>query len=523
MSGLKIIIIFLSLSVVLVFLFFIPLYIIQKKTKSIIKIKPNHYSKIRIDTKNKLVYMNPVKKDTNFENEVYSLDDFIYMISITPDSKDLRELFKLIVNGRSEKVILDKIAILKDIILFTFEREGEKKSYATFFPNSSPEKIDNLYFEMSETFISSKDKEIKIFKNEVSLVSDEKIFDSLYKDIKALKSKGWVIVKISYKNKILPTQKARKSRIIESNKIKSILETKGIVPYISQDFSIFASFKPGTATKNQSSLKKFNIYVRNLLMPTKEFKQEIDIKKFFVTTIYDDKKTQASLNFNLIKLQLISELKYQGKYNDTIYSSVFEEAKIIANTSTDILSKFKNKKSEMEFLEIKIQEDDKHSFNEYFLNIDSDLTNKVLVFPWQNKSKIIKEIINYVNNDSKKTTKRYSFYSFNASLINEIIEAIDDIKRNNNFLILIEDRDNYFDDIYLKEKINIIKEKGFDVILRCDSLDRRDLSRMMLFKPKYILFENKLITDLGNHNIAIDSFKNTMKTKSKHTKIFTIK
>ena len=215
------------LSMVLSFLFmlffFIILFILNKKIHK--TVKPNYYSKIKIDTNKKIVYMNPVRKDSSFKEEVYSLDDFIYMISITPDSKNLRELFKLIVNERSKGVIEEKMRMLEDVILFTFEREGEKKSYAMLFSNPATKNLDNLYFEMAETFISPKDKEIKIFNNEFSLFSDEKIFNLLYKDIKKISgtnNKRWVITKISYKYNMIPTQKSRKSRIINSNKIKSI-------------------------------------------------------------------------------------------------------------------------------------------------------------------------------------------------------------------------------------------------------------------------------------------------------------
>ena len=512
-----------GLSVLFMIFFFIILFILNKKTDKTLKL--NYYSKIKIDTNKKIVYINPVRKDSNFKKEVYSLDDFIYMISITPDSKDLRELFKLIINERSKSVIEEKMKTLEDVILFTFERDEEKKSYAMFFSNSSTKNFDNLYFEMTETFISSKDKEIKIFKNEFLLLSDEKIFNSLHKDIKKISgtnNKHWVIAKISYKYDITPTQKSRKSRILESNKIKIILESNGINSYISKDFSVIASFPSTKVSHGSFTQKRFNSYVNLLLNPTKDSRTIINSKKFIISTIYDGNPSAVSLNFNLIKLQIISNLMLENKYDEKNSSNIFEEVKVISDISNNFSQSLKKNNNIIEYSEVKILEKGK-IFNEYFLNMNKDVKNKVLLFSWKNKINTINEIINYVNNQSKKFAKRYLYFSFEVSMLNDVIDALEGIKIKSNFLIEIIDDKNLYDKVFIKEKIDILDKLGVKVMFKFDSIDGDDLERLIFFKPELILFSKNFKSNLGNEKIAINSFRTLMKNKSKDTKIFTIK
>ena len=523
MEAVKLIMILSGMLITLLILFFVPILILDKKTKKIFKEKPNYYSKIKVDVNKKIVHISPVKSNSNEESEIYSLDDFIYMISITPDSKNLRELFKLIVNEKSEDVILEKIKTLESLILFTFEREGGKRSYASFFVNKSINDVKNLYFEMTETYIKNRDKEIKIFKNEISLINDKKIFSLLYKDINNIKSKGWVIVKISYKYEKITTQKARKSRILESNKIKAILESHDITSYISKDSSVFAVFSPGKISSNLSIQKHFNVYVNSLLAPSKDKKQNIDIQKHIISTVNDSNKTQTALNFNLIKLQLISDAKLNNKFSDELNVDIFQKTKSISDSSNEISDNTKGKNTWIKSSKIEVFGKKKMKFDEYFLDFDQNIVNEILIYSWKNKIQIMTEVINYVNKESKKTPNVLSYFSFNVSLINEIVESIKDIKRNDNFFILLENETKNFDNVYLKQKINILKENGFDIILKLDSLDREDLNEIIYFEPKYIFFSKNFSKELGNEKIALESFRKIIKLKNNDTKIFTIK
>ena len=223
MSTIKIIsLIIIIISVI--FLAFISLMIlISKLTKKSIENAPKYIYKVNIDLKNKQVSI--IKNDHENSTSYVELDEFIYFIGITPDSKPFRDLLKMINNNAKKELIIDSINNLPEDVIYSFsipnqDAKTTRQTLVGMYFSSLVKTDKNFLLEIEEIAELEKEQIDELLDNNIILEDKKTIFSNIVKDIEKIKSKGWVLIKIDHKNKKVQSKKDFVSKKIKSLEIK---------------------------------------------------------------------------------------------------------------------------------------------------------------------------------------------------------------------------------------------------------------------------------------------------------------
>ncbi len=511
------------LSLVITFLFLLlTTNFLNKKIRINFDNLSNTISEFRVDIKEKTVFVKRSTKDGQIKKEIYSLDKFIYMISLNPDSKSFRELLKLINNDVEEENLIKKIRTIKNFVSFFINYDNEKKSLAytrIILDGNGISKF--LKFQVFESFIHPKNISNNFLMNKIEYYNDLEIFEKIKKDVLSFRGENWSLVKICLKEKSLITSKEQLILDIYSLKIKWILKQQKINSYINNKNEIIFA-KPITKKTFSNSQKYWVNMINSFFINNKHNDYlDININDFQIISLSEKSKELDVINLLLIFSKLLSESSDKKIIEDHHkFMKLKNEAKKISFNSEKLISGLKSGKIEIRNKQMEIVEGESQTIIDYFIDANDQEINDILKYCYKNKMEILNFVINYVYEEAKTQLNNIFTTQFDIYLVDHLIPILENLEKTPNFYItLLEDINvtNYY--LYWKNLFNRISSKEFNFIQMIKNIDKHSINFSRSIKPKIILISknNKYKYDYTfNNNI---NFNNLNFNKGEKTKL----
>ncbi len=525
-TQLPIIVLFVS-AILLLIMFCIWIGVWSRRTNTYCQKLPHNLAQGVIDIEGKSVTIYDLSKNKVNEPKTYELDDFIYMLSINPDSKLFRELLKLINNGNPHKKIIEKLKTVPHSFPMLIEYEPKYRSLSIIGVNHYDEIENEIIFQIENNPFLVKKKKVNIemdfFEKSIQPITDSEIYSNLIKISKKFLSKGANIVKVSSKYKFIDSQREYMMHVIRINILKNELEKQNVKSFIGRDGSLYA-IAPNDRKKSMYSVQRSwsqrinNIFIRQKRTGYLDF----DVESFNIDTVITQSRDSRSINEALIYLNLIS----YNKRNDFEFEldELMFEAKSINTSADELLKRLKEKNGPIRSTEYEIVERGIKSIREVYIDIAREILDPINKFSFRHKKQILELLLAAANRESNKHKTQIVTITIDMLHILEVSKYIETEKIRPNLHIVINERKRV---MQFKEQLiatsKLLSENEIRTMqyITTDNGGHIDIYR--IFKSEYILiakglFENSTISD----NIKIN-VKNIESIKERETKIINIK
>ncbi len=520
-------IIILSILTIILIVFTSMVLYQAKKTNKYIKNMPIKYYIGKINIPGKYVEIKLMNSINNEEDvRKYELEDYIYMLSINPDSKPFRELLKLINNNAKKKAIKDKLATIPK--LFSTVSESEKNERSLSFVNINPfeEFEEEINFQIMRNGLIKKKTHIdKSFLDESLLpTADSEIFTSMFKQTKKFLTKGITVIKIASKYDFVASNKDYLWNTIQMMSIKKELAKEGITSYINNKGSIYAVVSNDRKKTYNSVQKYWTTRITSLFNKKKASIEylEPNLDGIVINTFVSSAKDSNSLNKSLVFVNLASIESRLG--NSIWYNQIESKSEYINDIGNQMIDSLSDKKPSFKVLENKIVERGVKDLNEVYIDYPKEDIEKVLTHSFKHKNQILDLLVKQTNKEAlKEKTKTYGL-SIEIEYLPELVKIFDKEKLKSNAFILIHEIENTKHYNYqIIKAINILKEKKIRFIQMINSEHGAFINIYRTVKPEYIL----LSKGLHSSTISSDKFKLNLNTileiKDKECKLINVK
>ncbi len=529
----QLLILILTISVILLLITFsIWIGVYSRRTSKISHDIPVFNSNGVINIKDRTVTI--IERNNNRLGEVvtYELDDFIYMLSINPDSKDFRELLKLINNKNTKKKIFEKLNVINPVfpIIIKFTERYRAFSYISVSKHDDAKNIkdiNEIIFQIhNHPFIHKKKRiniEMDFLEESITPINDYEIYSNLVKTSKKFLSKGATVIKISSKYKFIDSSKDHAQNIIQVNILKKELAKNKVFSFLGRDGSLYAIAPNDRKKSHYSVWKSWNQKINTIFIRQRKIKYiDFDLDNYNIDTFIIQSRDSKSINEALIFVNLMSHYKRNSYlYNE---DDLLEEAKSLNDIAEDLLKKLKDKKPPIRTIEYDIVGRGVKTINEVYIDLPKELLDQILKFSFRHKKDIVENLFDYANKEANKYKAKLTTLTLEMLHISEIRKYIESTKVRPNLYIVINERKRVkqFRD-QLVVSAELLREHGIKTIQFITSEDGGNIDIYRIFKSEYILIgkgisESAIISDKIKINI-----KNIENIKEKETKIINIK
>ncbi len=518
------------IAIILVLLIFVIFFSIvihySSKTNKFIKMMPVYHSEGYIDIVNKQAIIIEVRRKGEMKQYTYDLDEFIYMISINPDSKPFRELCKIIRNGATKARIKKQMTSLIDIFMFIIDYHDGRRSLCYNNINKNQEFEDKIYFQINNNeLLPEKKSSVKkdFLDNSLMAISDSEIFTGIHKEAKRLVSKGVTLMKISPKNDFLESNKDYLLNVIQLVNFTKELNDLGVKTFLSDDGSIYGIIS-NDRKRTHNSVQKLWINKIQSAFAKRKWSIEYmntDIDDYNINTFVTTSKDSFSINEAMMFINIASEVtRSNGTYN---YDVIKTKASEIAESSEFIIKQIKEKKNVIKHNKNVIEERGVKPFHELFLDFPKEFLDPVIFYSFKDKKDILEHIIKEANKLALKHKTDNIGINIDVNSIREIQNIIKTIKIKPNVHILISEPERIRHLKYKLEKVsNLLRENKVKTVQYIKSENGGNINVYRTFKPDYIM----LVKGLNDSTVVSDKFKLNLKNieniKQKEVKIINI-
>lgn len=479
----------------------------------------NVRSEVVISVKEKMVYKTIVNNKTGTRTESYSLDDFIYSLSLNPESKVFRELLKLIDNGSTKTQLLNKFKTIEDYkILVTLKYSEIKASVAIIEIDKDNKNIEEfISFQLSESFFIFKKKEMfqDILTDEINQLNEYKLSQALLKDVKAVKTKGWTIVKIENSRELLPTWKDYLINILQMAKVRYLLKENGIESHFGTDGAVYFVQASGRSSNYFTISKEWNSKIHSMLSNNKSYYFDITSDELKVTTSNDFVKDSRSVNTSLIMISIISKEKQNEKISKSFVDTATHRSAEIHSKASRLLKEMKEGPFPMMNTEFQVREKSPKGIIEFYIDFPQISSQDEISYSALHKREILLLTLKEALKRSSRFNQKICTVMFEMKDLNILASVAKTLDPKDNFYFSFSEDDS----IYTKEELNIlfnqIKSSGHKLIQLIRNLDDGSITINLAMKPDYILYTkdfSKMKDENELHNINLAKL-NTIKDK----------
>lgn len=523
---------FLLFFILLIITFLVSYYVIyfnfSKKIKIIIGKTINLYSEAFIDVSDRKINFRSIAGFHNQSVKSFSLEEFIYMLSFNPESKNFREFLKLINNRSSIENINKKIKTLESSIPFIITYSNGEKTLS--FANINKEKTlsnGGFYFQLTESAINKKsDFTNELFKKKIDYLNSNEIFLSLLTQERKITTKGFTLIKISSKSIKKPSTKGYFLNKLLLIKLSYLLENEKIKAFHYSDGSIYAITKSIKRTNYFSVQKNWKNIISSIL--NKESEKEylnlnIDDLNIYVTS--DTKKTQNSINEAIIRINLMSDFMIEKELEkDVDVNSLHNKARVVANEAEKLLDSIKSDVSLVVKNSIYNLDDEKNKrIVEFYIDHNVESMKLILDYSFKQQREILEGLIRYANNQASHFSNEIVTIMIDVSNISLFISIISKVSLQNNFYIsLVENYSTINERTMWKQYGENLKNLKCKIIQIIRNEEEISLELTRAFKPKFILLYKKIYNENINEEINM-SLRTLEINKDKDTKIIVFK
>ncbi len=488
---------------------------------------PIHNTRVEVHIEKKVVRLYEISENRFGENFEIKIEDFIYMISINPESKEFREVLKLINNDASHKKIKDKLKTVNHsfICLITFTNKNKALTLVNINSEQEFENVISAQLHSSQVAFSKRKTpiEMKFIENDYLPLSDTKIFNNLNKQSKKYLSKGVTLIKVASKYKYIDSAKDHLLGVIESNLIKDVLSKHNLHFHLGRDGSLYGIVpndrKRNLLTVQKSWMVKFESY-----FPKNKIQEYIDVKleNYSIHTYLTSTRDSNAINEALVYVNLVSDFGKEGGSVDN--GSLILEASSIHDVGVEITRMIKDGKLETKNAENQIVERGIKSLSEVYIDYPHEVLDSVIKYSFKHKRLILEGMIENANKEAAKSKDQLFFVNVDETSLPEIHKYLSNTKIKDNLYIAFIEKERVKHFYYqIINSVKLLKEKEIKTIQVV--IDERgpfkDVYR--LTKSEFVLISKGLNTS----TILSDNFKINLKIieeiKEKNTRIITIK
>lgn len=487
----------------------------------------NDKSEIIIGVKEKQVYKKSLSNYDSDKVENMNLDDFIYMISLNPESKNLRELLKLIDNGATKTQLNKKYKSLdKHKVIVTLKYSDTKASVAVIDIDYDNKTIDEyIKFQLSESFFSFKKKETfkNILDDPIETLNEHKLFQVISKATKSVRTKGWTLVKIQHKKEMLPTTKDYETNILQMAKIKYLLKQESITSFLSESGALYFVCPSGRNSNHFSIYRNWTSKIQSLLANNKNYYFDITSDEVLITTANDFVKDSRSINTTLMNVEALSELSASDKNNKKIVDEVFKTSSEIHREASALVKAMKEGPFPMMKTEYSIIQNSPKAVIEYYLDLPLQTISDITNHSFQHKRDIILLTYKEALKRSKKEKNKITTVMFDFKNLSVLSSALPDASPDSNFYLSFAEDDTSWNRERFSKQFSSLRSQGHKLIQLVRNLEDGSTAIHIAMKPQYILYTKDFSkVDDPKENIKINLAKlNTV--KERQVKILNIK
>ncbi len=526
--GIFILVMIIIIPIIVIVFYFIFRYLDNKSNETIYE-SSNRISEIRVDINERQVYVQTSSILGYDSQRIYKLEDFIYMISLNPDSKQFRELLKLINNKSSNKLIEEKFLSIKNkMIPFIASFENKKfLSVASLQEYDKTNKIIQIQVSESNITPNKKEEFINFLETPIIKYRKDEILSAFSKEVKDIKTKGWNLVKITNVSEILDAEKEYFLNSIQLIKIKILLEKYGYKPMLSHGGELFFLLAGTRKTNNISINRELNNIISSIL-PTKNKAKlnilNLNIDDLKILSTYENNKNISSLNKAFIKISLLSELENNSIITKKMLKELDEYANELDAQANKLIKEAKDShKKSFIVIEKNISNRGFRNIIEFDYNIPKDRIRELMKYSIRHKNELLKLLIEYANKNSKKYSEDLTSIMINSNDIPLVSKIVSKIKRSKNFYIAIFENSNIYNSDSYINAINIIKGEGYELIQLIRDVNEGSLNILRNSKPEYVLLIDRMIEQNDLEQKLSVQLKKIELTKPKNTKILKLK
>lgn len=494
----------------------------NKVTKKMI----NSNSNVVIDIEKKLVYKTQLNNKERKEIETLKLDDFIYSLSINPETKTFRELLKLINNNATKTQILNKYKSIKHFnTLTTLKYSDTKASIAMLeIEKNNKEVGEYIKFKLNESFFSFKKNEQfrEFLVDEIVQFDENELHQELYKDVMNLKAKGWTLIKIQNLNESLLTEKDNFINLVQMLKLKLILKNIGINSYISKQNELFFAHSTGKVNDYFLIRKYWENKIQALLNKEKLYYFDLSSNEILINTTSDIIKDPGTVDVALMVLEKLSSELNTNRNSKTIIDNAKLNANEINLSAIEFLKEYENKSLSMMYLEDEFIERSPKSIVEFYPDSPEYNLSEIINHSYMNKEKIILIILEQAMNEMVKHKNKLCTVVFNLKNIYALANVLEDIKPNNKLMFSIAEDGTKYTKSELNKCFSKIRSKGHELIQLIKDVEDGSTELYISMKPKYVIYtkdfskidiEEKISIGLDKLKIAKDKKTIILNTK----------
>ncbi len=481
---------------------------------------------IKISTKK--VYIKETRMGKISKEFIYDLEDFIYMLSINPDSKSFRELLKLVNNEASENRIKSHLKTLPDTFIYFVDYKDGRRSLA--FSNINPEQDfeDEIFFQTKSAELMRDKKTIvsdEILDDPIEALSEIEIHSAIMKETRRFVSKGVTLFKISPKNDFIDSSKDFYLNTIQGLSIKREFAALGIKMFTCARGNLYGVINNERRrtynSVNKYWINKFNLIFSKLNKRNKEYIGG-NIKNYSINIYVTNSKDEKTVNKGMIFNNLSAEMNKNGK--PIVFQILEKRAEEISIMSDSLAKDLKDRKDVVKSNKNIIAERGVKPIHEVYLDFPNELLQTVLKYSFKERKLIIETLIKRANKIAVK-------YKEDTITVNVDIWAVHDsviilrknkLKKNIHLMILEHNKIKPLRHL-LTTMANELKELNVPVSQYVADENGANVDLYRIFESKYIL----LAKGLNDSTLVSDNFKlnlnNIINIKDKDSKIINIR
>ncbi len=513
------------IAILIFFIFSLIIIVISSKTSRFSRMMPTYHSECYIDIEKKIVIIKEVRA-FGWKEFSYELDDFIYMLSINPDSKPFRELLKIVRNGATKQKIKKAIKEVNSVFMYVIDYNDGRRSLSYNIFNKEQDFTDKIYFQMSNNeLVGEKKSSIKkdFLDGSLTSLTDSELFLSLSKEAKKFMSKGVTLVKVTPKYSFIETNKDYLLNRIQTMNIKNELLSLGFKSFQGTNGSIYGVISNDRRKSHNSIQKQWNNTISNLFNKKKRSNEYLDanIENYVINTYSITTKDSNAINEALIFINIASE--YSIEFGNYSFDEVIEVTKKISKDANHIIEEIREKKPKIKIHKSKIEERGIKPFNEIFLDFSREVIEITLNYSFRDKREIITYLLEQANKASLKIKTENIIANINEKGLKELPIILKDLTLKPNIYIGINEfkKVNHLKYTYIKIA-EFLKDNNIKIAQNIKDENGGNIHLYRIFNPEYVI----LAKGLNDSTVLSDKFKlnllNIENTKTKETKIINV-
>ncbi len=487
----------------------------------------NQKSEVLIGIKEKKVYKQVLNDVSGKKSQTLALDDFIYFLSINPESKSFRELLKLIDNDATKTQITKKYKSLsEDKLLVTLKYSETRASVAWIEIEKNTKDLEGyIKLQLTESFFSFKKKDSfqNIFNEEIQLLDEHKLYLAMNKDAKAVRTKGWTIVKVENSKRLLKTGKEHATNIVQMCKLRYLLKEQGISSHLSSEGSLYFVSPSGRSSNHFTIAKEWNNKITSLLDSSKNYYFDLTEDEVRITTANDFIKDNKSINKALMMVEILSESTHQQRQSKSFVEETWERVDTIHREASSLLKQMKEGPFPIKNTEYDLKETNAKKLVEYYLDMQLTILSQIVRYSYLHKKEIVSLTFNEASKRSAKLKNKIGVVMFDMKNLNILSSLSKKVQARENFLLAFaEDGANYSME-EMNRLFKSLRNEGHEFMQLIRDIEDGSIKIHLSMLPKYIL----LTKDFSKIHDEEEKINRTLalieEAKDKKVKIFSLK